>query len=384
MFKNFIKYLFAASIFSGCAVATKSQQPVLPADKNATKETIALYKNLHRLKEKGFMFGHQDDLAYGVNWRYQKDRSDVKEVTGDYPAVYGWDLSGLEQFSENNIDGVPFSKMRQYIKEGYSRGGVITLSWHFRSPFGAPKGAWDTTHGTVSSILPGGANHELFKSWLDEGAKFISSLKGPKGEAIPILFRPFHEFTGNWFWWCQNTCTAYEFTTLYRFTAYYLQHEKKLHNLLFVYNTSDNFKTKEEFLQRYPGDELIDMLSFDAYQSGDPLTNDWFVKNTNNLLSMIGEIATQKNKLTALAETGYEAVPYAEWWTETLQKAIGNNKISYVLAWRNHGMNKDVTPARMHYYVPYKGQVSENDFIKFYNLDKTLFEKDVNAEKLYQ
>ena len=99
---------------------------------------------------------------------------------------------------------------------------------------------------------------------------------------------------------------------------------------------------------------------------------------------MIGEIATEKNKLTALAETGFEAVPYAAWWTETLQKAMGSNKISYVLAWRNHGMNKGVTPARMHYYVPYKGQISENDFIKFYNLDKTLFEKDVNAEKLYQ
>ena len=384
MVKNFIKYLFVASLFCGCAVVTKSQQSVLPADKNATRETIALYKNLHRLKEKGFMFGHQDDLAYGVNWRYQKDRSDVKEVTGDYPAVYGWDLSGLEQFSENNIDGVPFTKMRQYIKDGYNRGGVITLSWHFRSPSGAPNGAWDTTHGTVTSILPGGANHALFKTWLDEGAKFISSLKGPKGEAIPILFRPFHELTGNWFWWCKNTCTDYEFTTLFRFVAYYLQHEKKLHNLLYVYNTTDNFKTKEEFLQRYPGDELIDVLSFDAYQFGDPLTNDWFVKNTNNLLHIIEEIATQKNKLTALAETGFEAIPYAAWWNEMLLKAIGDNKISYVLAWRNHGMNKAVTPARMHYYVPYKGQVSEKDFIQFYNLDKTLFEKDVNAEKLYQ
>jgi mannan endo-1,4-beta-mannosidase len=39
---------------------------------------------------------------------------------------------------------------------------------------------------------------------------------------------------------------------------------------------------------------------------------------------------------------------------------------------------------KMHYYVPYKGQVSEKDFIKFYEADKTLFEKDAAKENLYQ
>jgi mannan endo-1,4-beta-mannosidase len=359
-------------------------QETLPIDKDATKETIALYKNLFKLKEKGFMFGHQDDLAYGVNWRYVKDRSDVKESAGDYPAVYGYDLCGLEENNANNLDGVPFKKMRQYIKEGYARGGVITLSWHFRSPLGKEKGAWDTTHGTVASILPGGANHELFKTWLDAGAKFISSLKGEKGEAIPILFRPFHECTGSWFWWGQNEATDFEFITLFRFVEYYLKQEKKLHNLLYVFNTAGDFKTKTEFLQRYPGDDMVDMISFDAYQYGDPVKDDGFLKNVNNLLKMIGEIGIEKNKLTSLAEAGYEAIPYADWWTKTLLNAIGDNKISYVLLWRNHGMNNWNNPPRMHYYVPYKGQVSEADFKKFYDLDKTLFEKEANAAQLYK
>jgi mannan endo-1,4-beta-mannosidase len=363
---------------------TSIAQDNLPADKNATKETVALYKNLGKIKEKGFMFGHQDDLAYGVNWRYEKGRSDVKESAGDFPAVYGYDLCGLEQNNENNLDGVPFKKIRQYIKDGYAKGAVITLSWHFRSPLGAEKGAWDTTHGTVTSILPGGVNHALFKTWLDAGAAFISSLKGTNGEAIPILFRPFHELTGSWFWWGKNECTEEQFITLFRFVNYYFKDVKKLHNLLYVYNTSDNFKTKEEFLLRYPGDDIIDMISFDAYQYEDPTKNDWFVKNVNSLLNMICEIGTAKNKLVALAETGYEAIPYAEWWTQTLLKAIGNNKISYVLLWRNHGMNNWNNPPRMHYYVPYKGQVSEADFKKFYDLDITLFEKEVNAAQLYQ
>jgi mannan endo-1,4-beta-mannosidase len=376
--KYFFPLFFPAFIFLS-AYAGEGDTPANPA---ATKETVNLYRNLKKLAGKGFMFGHQDDLAYGVNWRYEAGNSDIKTVTGDYPAVYGWDLGGIELDQENDLDGVPFKKMKQFIKEGYARGGVITLSWHARSPSGAEKGAWDTTHGTVASILPGGANHALYKTWLDKIAVFISSLKGSKGESIPLLFRPFHEHTGNWFWWCRNACTDFEYKTLWRFTVYYLQNEKKLNNLLWVYNTSDNFKTTDEFLARYPGDDMVDMLSFDGYQYDDPQKNDWFVKNTGSLLKMIGELAKEKGKLTALAETGYEAVPYAEWWTDVLLKAIGDNPISYVLVWRNHGYaqwNK-----KMHYYAPYKGQASATDFQKFYDLPVTLFEKDVLAEKLYQ
>lgn len=354
----------------------------LPSNPSATRETVNLYQNLKKLSAKGFMFGHQDDLAYGVNWRYKPGNSDVKSVVDDYPAVYGWDLGGIELNQENNLDGIPFKKMRQFIIEAYGRGGVITISWHARSPMGAEKGAWDTTHGTVASILPGGTNHTLYKTWLDRVASFIGSLKGGKGEAIPVLFRPFHELTGNWFWWCRNACTEFEFITLWRFTAYYLQQEKKLNNLLWVYNTSDNVKTAEEFLKRYPGDDMVDMISFDSYQYDDPEKNDWFVKNTNALLKMIDSIAVQKGKLTALSETGYEAIPYPDWWTNTLLKAVEGTKISYVLVWRNHGYaewNK-----KMHYYAPYKGQISAGNFLEFFKLPYTFFEKDVAAEKLYQ
>ena len=356
---------------------------VKPVDSSATKETISLYKNLLKLQEKGFLFGHQDDLAYGVEWKYKEGRSDVKEAAGDYPAVYGWELGGIERpGNDQNIDGVPFKKMKQFIRQGYERGGVITLSWHADSPFGAGKNAWDTTHGSVASINPGGANHAMYKEWLDKVAAFIGSLKGSKGEAIPVLFRPFHEHSGNWFWWCRNACTVFEYQTLWRFTYYYLQTEKKLHNILWVYNTGGDFNTKEEFLERYPGDDKVDLLSFDTYQYGDPQKEKWFEENTNRRLKMLAELAAEKGKPFALAETGYEAVPYAEWWTQTLLNAIGDNKICYVMVWRNHGYQAETK--KMHYYVPYKGQVSEADFRKFAALERVMFEKEAFNEQLYQ
>jgi len=351
----------------------------LPSDRLATKETVNLYKNLKKLLNKGVMFGHQDDLAYGVNWRYVEGKSDVQDVVGDYPAVYGWELGNIEHQLPYDLDSVPFDKMRDFIRQGFERGGVITISWHADNPLNG-ESAWDTAHA-VQSILPGGTRHELYKIWLDRVASFLGSLHSNNGTAIPILFRPWHEFTGNWFWWCQNTCTPGEFKLLFSYTVNYLRNEKGLHNLLIVYNTAGDFKTKQEFLERYPGDDVVDLVSFDSYQNGDPEKNNSFVNGLDQRLGILEEIATEKNKIPALAETGYEAIPYAGWWTNTLWKAIGNHKISYVLVWRNHGLQSG---GRMHYYAPYKGQVSANNFIDFYKLDKTLFEKDVAGENVYR
>mgnify|MGYP003579286067 CR=1 FL=1 len=40
-------------------------QSDLPVDKQATRETGNLYRNLKKLLTKRILFGHQDDLAYG-------------------------------------------------------------------------------------------------------------------------------------------------------------------------------------------------------------------------------------------------------------------------------------------------------------------------------
>ena len=172
-------------------IKSSQAQYAPPIDKKATKETITLYTNLKKLLNKGIMFGHQDDLAYGVGWKYEPGKSDIKEVTGDYPAVYGWELGHLEMDHPVNLDSVPFDKMKGFIREAYDRGGVITISWHLRNPL-TGKTAWDPEKGTVASILPGGQKHELYKGWLDKLTAFMLDLKGKKREYIPETFRPFH------------------------------------------------------------------------------------------------------------------------------------------------------------------------------------------------
>lgn len=349
------------------------------SDPLATKETKALYHNLLKIAGKAILFGHQDDLAYGVNWKYEAGRSDVKDITGDYPAVYGWELGNLENDLPHNLDSVPFDRMKGFIKEVYERGGVNTISWHLDNPVNT-ESAWDTTHGGVAAVLPGGNKHALYNVWLDRLAAFMHSLKGTKGEPIPVLFRPYHELTGNWFWWCRNTNTPDQFKALWRYTVDYLRNNKQVHNLLLVYNTAGDFSTDTDFLERYPGDNMVDIVSFDAYQHGDPFKDNSFLTNTRKSVSVIDKIATEKNKLSALAETGYEKVPYAGWWTKTLWPILENSRLTYVLVWRNAGKMPN---GNMHYYTPVKGDPSVNDFIDFYNLKHTWFEKETAREKLY-
>lgn len=165
------------------------------------------------------MYGHQDDLMYGHTWRIDRDeteflRSDVKEVCGKYPAVLGLDLGGIELASEQNLDGNYFSAMRSSAIAHYLRGGVVTFSWHPRNPL-TDGDAWDvSSKEVVASILDGGSRHELFIGWLSRVADYFLSFETPDGQMVPIVFRPWHEHTGSWFWWGRDLCSVDEYKAL--------------------------------------------------------------------------------------------------------------------------------------------------------------------------
>lgn len=343
-----------------------------PTDPKATPETVKLYQNLMKLKDKGLMFGHQDALAYGEGWVYEEGRSDVKDVCGDYPAVYGWEIGHLELGDAYSLDSVHFDKIQNWIKIVYERGGVNTISWHLRNPLTGGS-SWDvSSKEVVKSILPGGTKHEVFKGYLDKLATFLLALKTDDGTYIPILFRPFHEHTGSWFWWGKDLCSVEDYKSLWQYTVSYLQNEKNIHHLIYTYST-DRFKTEEEYLERYPGDKIIDILGFDLYDRGPD-----YPEVLKNCAATVSKLAKEKGKIATVSESGGPIVTNHTWWTMVLE-TIRPFDLSYFLVWRNPWQ-----PAGHGAFAPYKGSPCSEDFIRFYNDKKTLFQKEVTKKKLYQ
>jgi hypothetical protein len=361
-------------------VAPVSVFAQIMVDASATPLTKKAYASLFEIQKRGVVFGHQDDLAYGVGWKYIDGNSDIKLITGEYPGIYGWDIAHIEKKPTTNIDKVPFDKIKRYIVEGFDRGGLITISWHAPNPLTGGD-AWDTTHGTVASILPNGQKHQQYIQWLDRVTAFLQALKTKEGIQIPILFRPFHELTGNWFWWCKNSCSPDEFKQLWRFTVSYLRDKRQLHHLIYVYNTAD-FGSSTEFLERYPGDEWVDVLSFDRYQFEGKNGTALFNEVMTNQLTILNQVAIQKNKPVALAETGYEAIPDPTWWTTTLYPLLKKYPLAFVLVWRNHGFMPST--GKMHHYAPYPGHLSEADFKKFHSFPEIFFETKIRELKIYE
>jgi mannan endo-1,4-beta-mannosidase len=373
--RNLLLLIAGILLISSCSAGESRKTG--PADKSATPETVAMLAGLHRAAGEGIMFGHQDDLSYGIGWIYPGGESDVKRVTGDYPAVYGMDLGDIEHRSEVNLDSVLFADMQTFVQQVWARGGVLTFSWHVDNPFTGGD-SWDiSSDRVVASVLPGGDKHEEFRVWLDNLAEFLVSLRDEEGVAIPVIIRPWHEHTGSWFWWGQGLCTPEEFVALWRYTFDYLCGEKNLHNLLFAYSSGGNIENAEQYLERYPGDDYVDLIGFDYYQMADA-TGSSFTGNVSRVLGIVTGAAAAHGKLAALTEAGYEGIPDSVWWTTAFWPAIKDHRISYALVWRN-AHNK---PG--HFYAPYPGQASEKDFVGFHNIPQTLFQSEVTALSIYR
>lgn len=382
--KNVI-HLLIIILMSGCISEDQGKEKVhLPIDANATEETVALYQNLKDLSGEHVLFGHQDDLAYGFNWWDEPGRSDVMEVSGSYPAVYGWDLGNIAEKRKDNLDGINFKKMRTYIQEGYNRGGVITFSWHMLNPVTGGN-SWDTVP-TITQILPGKEHHQTYRDWLDIFAEFSTTLIGNDGELIPVIFRPFHEHNGDWFWWGKGINDEEDYIALWRFTVEYLRDEKQVHNLLWAFSPDrsrtniENFK--KDYFYGYPGDDYVDIIGLDNYwdvghpaNETDPdIQQEHFIQS----LTYTAQIADSLNKIAALTETGIETIPDPESWSNIYLAALKANpwteRIVYMLTWRNANLER---MGREHFYAPYSGHASSEDFISFKNSEFILFEDEV-------
>ncbi len=363
----FISLSFSVALLS-CTAPKPAEPELTVADQ--------LFSRLDTLRQQGYMFGHQDDPFYGLTWEYQNDSSDVKNTCGDYPAVMGFEMGGIEMGDERSLDSVPFTRITQEIIAHHERGGIVTISWHPRNPLTTtdeggtwPEGtAWDVTDSTVvKNILPGGTCYDKFQTWMQRLSDFLATLKTSDGEKVPVIFRPWHENTGSWFWWGEKLCTAEEYKALWNMLQDKLRADG-FDNLLWAYSpgmASD--LTEEKYLERYPGDDRIGLVGIDGYQWG---TKEDFEQQLDQNLAMLTAFAQKHGKIAALTECGLKNLTDPTWWTSTLQPITDKYPISYLLVWRNY---------KKEWFGPSPAQPDAPYFVDFYNAPQTLFLEDIKV-----
>lgn len=340
-----------------------------PSDRAATQETKDFYGKLFKSIEKGTMIGHQDALAYGHGWYGEPDRSDVKDVVGQHPVIVGWELGDLELGNQHNLDKVYFDDMRRFVQQTHKRGGFSMFSWHGNN-IATGGNSWDCQQDTiVRSILPGGIHHQEYLTWLDRLADFFLSLKDDAGQCIPVVFRPYHEHTGSWFWWGAKQCSPEEYKALWRMTIRHLRDIRHVHHILYSYSTAE-IRDEAHFLERYPGDDLVDILAFDAYvpNKGEPKDVERYVETMHVNLDVVTEYAHKSGKIASIGETGYEGVKDPTFFTRIVYPLLEDRKVAWVLFWRN--AYEEDKPH--HHYLPFKGHPAARDFRRFFNKKKML------------
>ncbi len=170
----------------------------------------------------------------------------ILETTGKLPAIRGLD------FMNNDFDGVV-----ERAKEWHEKGGIVTICWHT----GVESSGYEESKKDAPDfgrlLTEGTDEYEtLIASW-DKAAAALAELRDA---GVAVLWRPFHEFDGKWFWWGKGG--SENFVKLWRMMYNYFTAEKGLNNLIWVLGYADDVRDGW-----YPGDEYCDVIGSDTYNN---------------------------------------------------------------------------------------------------------------------
>ena len=399
-------------------------QNITLADKDATDDAKEVYAYLQAIGQTdSVIFGQQNNTHHKAG-AAELSNSDTMDVVGSYAGVIGMDtlsltgneysadryvseMNGVDSEYESTVARINAAATTQeknviaaaaLTNYNIRNGAIITLSAHMPNfsivnSTGAENCAnyakYDfsgyspnvLTGDVMNKILPGGEYNEVYTAYLDMVVDYAKQVNGA------ILFRPFHENTGSWFWWGAAFCDAQTYKSVYKYTVDYLK-ESGVHNMLYEYGPGSEAANTTEYGERYPGDGYVDLVGFDMYHRA-PSEGDTFMTNFKNQLNMVQDFAREHGKLVAVTETGVanDAQPgdnqtallkkgnqRLEWFTE-IQDIVSESNASYFLVWANFG-EKDG------FYTPYVKKIDENGkyghemmdpFIDYFNNTETVF-----------
>jgi mannan endo-1,4-beta-mannosidase len=284
--------------------------------------------------------------------------SDMERLAGKRPALVSYELSHVYKRSMTMFDPAAFragaSALRDRIIDQHKNGALVSLVWHMRCPktaLNAPDkfGPGDCPRDYALEELlerksdgTRGAHFTEWRAMLDELAELLWSLKDDHGQLIPVQIRPFHEFTGAWFWWGRTNAPAV-YAAVWREMVSYLRRGRGLHNALWVFCSGSDTEDRK-FAAFYPGDAYVDVVAFDRYDAGDGS----FARGYEADLRTIGAFARTHGKVAAVAEIGTDLARFGSadptWFSRTMLAPLKmpGNRFAYVAIWRNAPWEKYV------------------------------------------
>lgn len=259
------------------------------SDKNATENTVHLYKFLKDMYGKKVITGIMENAWNDSFLMLEKANSE----TGKYPALMGFDFMnytslGYAARNKQTDRAINFWNGKNYGNSIISDNhGIVSFMWHWRDPM-APKGKTGEFYAEKTDFrIPYDTVTDTWKTDSAEYKEIIADFDAVAKELlklqnadVPVLWRPMHEAAGNvglynksgkaWFWWGAGNSTEKAVATnedicgecyvaLWKLMYDYFVETKGIHNLIWVWN-GQNAKF-------YPGSEYVDIIGNDIYNS---------------------------------------------------------------------------------------------------------------------
>lgn len=224
-----------------------------------SKEASQLLEFLQRIAGVRVLSGQHNYPA--TRSRYSED---VQRKTGNYPAVWGQDFGygkgRLESIYDR--DGMVQEAIRQA-----EQGSLITLMWHAVSPLDEEPVVFAKSVKPMldaaswqALLVPG---TEVHRRWERQVDTIAAHLKKLQERNIPVLWRPYHEMNGDWFWWGAHPA---EFQKLWRMLFERLTCVHRLDNLIWVWSIHPQQSDASVYLPYFPGQDVVDVLGIDTYK----------------------------------------------------------------------------------------------------------------------
>jgi beta-mannanase len=166
-------------------------------------------------------------------------------ATGKYPG-----LVGIDYYYQNN------ETTNNQVTAWANSGSIIKILHHWNNPLGG--NAWNLANVVdfTQLITEDTALNTTFKGYLDAVANGMAVLQTNN---VAVLYSPFHEMNGNWFWWGNKN--PEEFKAVWRYMFNYM-HKKGIHNILWTYAANANIGNELDY---YPGSQYVDVVGVDLY-----------------------------------------------------------------------------------------------------------------------